>query len=299
LTEGYLAIAMDDRRYLDLAANLALSIRRLDTRPVSVLVNDAVAVDPDYRRLFDAVIIVPDEPDLRGAMNKTRAHAHTPYERTMYVDSDCLLFSPKVELFWHKLRGRPFAVEGLRQSEGPVFASSLGVRDAADICRRMAIPHVIVFNSGVMYFERGPEAARVFARAQALYRGPERDRISYPFKHPGEYADEPFFGVALPELGIAPVDSPLTHRLQVTTPHMIDGRFDLDLGHVEIVKQPPGQAAQLWSGAFCHFCGLAPMDIYFPLADRLRQAEGLAPMDRSRFRPVVLTAPPPAPRAAG
>ncbi|MBL8630423.1 MAG: hypothetical protein JNM81_12375, partial [Rhodospirillaceae bacterium] len=46
----------------------------------------------------------------------------------------------------------------------------------------------------------------------------------------------------------------------------------------------------VWAGAFGHFCGLAPMDIYFALADRLRQSHGLAAMNRNLFQPVVLTA---------
>ena len=265
--EGYVAIAMDDPRYVDLAANLALSIRRLDTRPIALIINPAVSVRPEYRSLFHSVVVAPNVPGVRGAMNKARLYDLTPFERTMYVDTDCILFSSRVEFFWSKLRGQPFAVEGVRQSKGTVFACSLGAKSADDICRRMNVPHVIVCNTGVMYVERGDKAAELFQRVMDLYRGPHRDDISYPFKHEGEYNDEPFFGVAMPQLDIAPLDSPLTHRLQVTTPNMVDGNFDLDLGQVQLLKQTPGQTAQVWSGAICHFCGLAPMQTYFDLAD--------------------------------
>lgn len=294
MSEGYVAIAMDDSRYMDLAANLALSIRRLDTRPISVIVNKAITIKPEYRALFDSIIEAPDEPDIRGAMNKARLYRYTPFERTMYVDTDCVLFSNRIEFFWHKLRGQPFVIEGLRQKVGPVFACSLGVKDAAAICARMNVPHVIVCNTGVMYFERSPLTEQIFERVLALYRSADRDHISYPFKHQGEYNDEPFFGVVLPTLDVAPLDSPLTHRLQVTTPNMVDGVFDLDIGNVQVLKQAQGQTAQVWSGAICHFCGLAPMDIYFDLADRLRQEKGFAAMDRSQFQPVVLQASLPA-----
>ena len=74
LTEGYVAIAMDDSRYLDLAANLALSVRRLDTRPISVIVNKAISINPAYRKLFDSIIEAPDVPEIRGAMNKARLY---------------------------------------------------------------------------------------------------------------------------------------------------------------------------------------------------------------------------------
>ena len=65
--------------------------------------------------------------------------------------------------------------------------------------------------------------------------------------------------------------------------------MDLDTGDLRLVKQPAGGEPQLWSGVLCHFCGLSPMDTYFGLADKLRAEGGLAPMDRSQFRPVVLT----------
>lgn len=288
--EGYLALAFDDARYLDLAANLALSIRRIDTRPVSVAVLDGQDVPAPYLSLFDQVIRVAPDPAVRGAMNKVRMIGFTPYLRTMYVDADCLMVNAKAEFFWLKYRGRGFAVEGHRQSQGPVFACSLGQKDAAELCRMLGVPYLTVFNAGVIYFENTPDGQTVFARARELYDGPLREQLTYRYKHAGEYADEPIFGAALAQLGIPPFEPALTHRLQVTTPNIVDGVVDLDTGELHIVKRPTGGTAQIWSGAICHFCGLSPMETYFDLADRLRRDAKLPPMDRSRFRPVVLTA---------
>lgn len=288
-SEGYVVLAFDDPRYLDLAVNLALSVRRADTRPISVMVNPRISVPDQVRPLFDRVITVTDDQDVRGAMNKLRLADLTPYERTLYLDSDCLLFSPRIAFFWQKYRGRPFVVEGHRQTDGPAFACSLGEKDAAALCRLLGIPFLSVFNAGAIYFERGAEAGAVFAAARALYDGPHRDAVSYRYKHAGEYADEPFFGAALGQLGIAPDEPPATQRLQVTTPNIIDAVMDLDLGDLRVVKQPAGGKPRLWSGVVGHFCGLAPMDRYFALADKLRHEAKLPAMDRSRFNPVVLT----------
>jgi len=290
-SEGYVAIAFDDARYLDIAANLALSLRRHDSRPVSVLVNKGVPVNPAYVGLFDQIITAPDDPTVRGAMNKARLFGLTPYDRTLYVDADCLLFSPRIEFFWRKYRGQAFAVEGHKQSEGPVFACSLGVKDAATLCKLMNIPFLTVFNAGVMYFERTPESKAVFDKVMEIYRGPHRDAVSYQYKHAGEYADEPFFGAALAMLGIAPFEPPLTQRLQVTTPNMTEGVMDMDSGDLRAVKQAPGGKPQVWAGVLCHFCGLSPMETYFDLADKLRAEARLPAMDRAAFKPVVLTAP--------
>jgi hypothetical protein len=288
--EGYIVIALDDRRYVDLAVNLALSIRRCETRPVSLVTSPGTTLSPGERDLFDAVITAPPEGTLKGAMNKARLYDLTPYDRTMYLDSDCLLFSPRIEFFWHTYRGHPVAVEGHRQAQGPVFACSLGTKDAATLCTLMNVPYLTVFNAGVIYFERTDAARRVFDKVKELHAGPHRDAISYRYKHEGEYADEPFFGVALATLGIPPLEPPVTARLQVTTPNVVDGVLDLDTGDLRLIKQPTGSAPQLWSGVLCHFCGLAPMITYFNLADRLRTEASLPLMDRSLFKPVLLTA---------
>jgi len=297
--EGYVILALDDARYLDIAANLALSLRRHDTRPITAIINRAVSPLPAYKKLFDQVIVAPDDPAMRGAMNKARLFALTPYQRTLYVDADCLLFSPRIEFFWRKYRGHPFAVEGHKQTTGVVFACSLGSKDAAALCALLGLPYISVFNAGVMYFEKTPESKAVFDKAIALYCGPQRDTISYRYKHEGEYADEPFFGAALASLGIAPFEPHATQRLQVTTPNLVEAAFDIDTGDLRVVKRLPNGRSELWSGVLCHFCGLSPMDNYFALADKLRAEAGLMSMDRNQFKPVVLTSPDDTPHGYG
>ncbi|MGE4064741.1 MAG: hypothetical protein AB7E79_15365 [Rhodospirillaceae bacterium] len=288
-SEGYLLLAFDDSRYLELAANFALSVRRLERRAVSVAVNAKVKVEPAIAALFDRVILADDDAQLRGAMNKARLFELTPYDRTFYIDADCLLFSPRIEFFWRRFKGQPFVVEGHRQLRGPVFACSLGEKDASALCALLGLSYLTVFNAGVMYFERSHASEEVFDKVRALYESPHRDAISYTYKHAGEYADEPFFAAALASLGIPPLESPPGARLQVTTPNIKEGIMDLDTGELRVLKQAPGGPPQLWSGVLCHFCGLVPMDTYFELADKLRREAKLPPMDRSRFNPVVLT----------
>jgi len=192
-------------------------------------------------------------------------------------------------MFWRKYRSEAFAVEGHLQSEGPVFACSLGVKQAEDLCRLVGTGTLSVFNASVMYFEKKPESDRVFETAISLFEGPHRDAISYPYKHAGEYADEPYFACALAMLGISPHQPPATNRLQVTTPNMVDGVMDLTVGDLQVVKRAANGRDYVWSGAIGHFCGLAPMDIYFALADQLRREANLPLMDRSRFQAKVLT----------
>ncbi|NKB43417.1 MAG: hypothetical protein GKS03_03975 [Alphaproteobacteria bacterium] len=89
--------------------------------------------------------------------------------------------------------------------------------------------------------------------------------------------------------GIKPFNPPLDNRLQVTTPNMVEAVMDLTLGDLRVVKQPAGGKAALWAGPICHFCGLAPMDTYFALADQLRDEMGLDHMDPAQFQAKVMT----------
>lgn len=169
-----------------------------------------------------------------------------------------------------------------------MFSCSLGEKDAATLCRLLDIPYLSAFNAGVMYFERTAASKAVFDKVLSLFDGPHRDAISYRYKHAGEYADEPFFGAALGALDIAPFEPPLTQRLQVTMPNIVDGVMNLDLGEFSVIKKTANGQKRVWSGVMGHFCGLAPIITYFELADQLRREGGLPPMDRGKFNPVVL-----------
>ncbi len=287
--DGYLVLALHDPRYLDLAANFALSVKRLEHRPVSVITSPGIALPDPYKDLFDHVIRQADHPKLKGAMAKALLFDLTPYDRTMYIDADCLLFSPRIEFFWRQYNGHPFAVEGHLQSHGPVFACSLGVKQAEDLCALVQVERLSVFNAGMMYFDSSETAQKVFQTVIELFDGPHRDTISYPYKHAGEYADEPYFACALAMHGIEPFRPPLSNRLQVTTPNLVEAVMDLTVGDLKVVKQPEGRKAAVWAGVLCHFCGLAPMETYFDLTDQLRDEAQIPRMDRSRFQAKVMT----------
>ena len=163
---------------MDLAANFALSVLRLERRPVSVVTSPNIELPPAYSSIFDQVIRLDDHPTLKGAMAKALLFDLTPYEQTMYIDADCLLFNTRIEHFWRRYRGQAFAVEGHQQSTGPVFACSLGVKQAAELCALVEVPALTVFNAGVMYFESGAASRQIFDTVIARFEGPHRDTVS-------------------------------------------------------------------------------------------------------------------------
>lgn len=89
--EGYTTIAVGDNMYIEMALNLALSIRSKDSRPICLLTDQKTIVKPEIAEYFDYIIRMSDEDCQVGAMNKINLFKYSPFDRTMYLDSDCLV----------------------------------------------------------------------------------------------------------------------------------------------------------------------------------------------------------------
>ena len=147
-------------------------------------------------------------------------------------------------------------------------------------CRRFDCPYVVVMNSGALYFEENPAAERVFREVDWLYSY-HRDELQRLHRNqPGQYADEPFFGVAMGKLGLAPIGiDEGAGSWMVTTWRARRCIVDIDAGVCSLEKPSgfwwPTQArfAKGWvrhSPVFLHFIGLKPRRTYRRLAQQLR-----------------------------
>jgi hypothetical protein len=191
MDEGYLILATGAADYVDMARNLAASIRVMDADRRICLVHDE-AFRPLERdaRLFDDFARLTSDPRYPGVMNKIRLFPTSPYRRTMFVDADCLLMKRDVGRYWELVRGRPFAITGERRTSG----AWKGV-DIATLLRTEGAPYLVQMNSGVFYFEDGPEAAGFFAGLNDYYLR-RKDHIAMgEFHGKPAHADETYFGL--------------------------------------------------------------------------------------------------------
>jgi hypothetical protein len=265
--QGYLTIALGFDRYVEMAINLASSLRHFDkTRPICLVHDGKVNIPEEAKTLFTHFAELDTRDDYVGCMNKIRLDEVSPFEETMYIDADCLLVKDDIDRHWKTLGRNYFGMTGEKRYSGRW--NNLHIDS---VRRRFSIPHVVQMNSGVFYFRRSAESSRFFARLRTLYRD-HRDELSNI--HQGrrnQYADEPFFGVAMAEFGIEPLQSdPGQGSLMVTTWRARNCGFQPDVQYSRIDKPSaywlgipllPRQWVR-HSPTIAHFISLKPRPVY-------------------------------------
>jgi hypothetical protein len=277
LEAGYLLAATGKRRYLELATNLALSLRKRSHRPICLLTDPGMEIPATHRGFFDIVKRVIPNPNFKGVGSKLLIYKESPFNRTLFLDADILLFKDDIEERWQELRGREFAVEGEMFTSGKVHG-----RDTKYLMELLDIPYVVNLNSGLIYFEKCERASNIFDYARWLHLEELRElRVSYEFR-PGEIADEPIIGVSMAKFSVQPL--PIINKrrmLQALLPYSSQHYFNLEKGDFHFVYGSTIDNAEVVSGTFCHFCNLEPTFHYLACVHLLRQQ---ARVPQMRFR---------------
>lgn len=261
--EGYLTLATGRQHYVELAVNLALSVKHKDRRPVALLHEERVEVPASHRPYFDVIIEAKGERLLPGLDAKLLLQDYSPFERTVFIDSDCLMVKPDVGRFWGALRGHPLTVVGDVIRRGPYCK----FQDVAELVARMGLPHMVRHNGGFMYFEKSEAARRAFAQARAYYED-QKDFLSYLHSDASKgYNEEPLFAAAMALLGLKPV--PPSENLIYTARK---GPYDIEVlrGRCAYGEGP------VVSPTFVHFVRLEPREVYVRETARLRRWFGLS-----------------------
>ncbi len=163
--EGYLILATGPARYVEIARNLAASIRVMDgSRRICLVHDEHTQLDPADRDLFDESAVLPEDPLYPGFMNKIRLFPVSPYRRTMFVDADCLLLKRDIEAYWSQARRSFFCITGGRSTHGQWKGA-----DVAQLLAQEGSPYLVQMNSGVFCFDDSPAAADFFRGLGEFY----------------------------------------------------------------------------------------------------------------------------------
>lgn len=277
--QGYLTVALDFDRYVDMAVNLAYSIRHFDKkRPICLVYNSKVNLPEAARKIFTHFVCLEPREGYLGCMNKIRLDEVSPFDETLYVDADCLLVKGDIDRHWRQMAANYFSMTGEKRQSG--HWNNL---DIAKVRQAFSIPHIIQMNSGVFYFRKGEETTRFFARLRELYRD-HRDLLSNIHQsRAGQYADEPFFGVAMSEFRIDPLaGTPGLGSLMVTTWRARNCIFE-PAREISRIDKPRtywfgiGHLPRQWvhhSPTIAHFIGLKPRNVYEKTARYFREPVG-------------------------
>lgn len=210
MEEGYLTIATDKNRYVELALNLALSIKLKDKRPICLLHDDAVRIPVEYRKFFDVIAKIKKDDLMTGPINKLLLFEYSPFSKSMFIDSDCLLVKSDVSRIWRRLKKYNFTVRGWKFSEnniGPAKAFTLvKISNILQFMKENKLEYAVAYIGGAMYFDKSKISEKVFKKAKELHKK-YKEYLSLPHRRINEYPEERFFGLAMGFYNLEPFPS--------------------------------------------------------------------------------------------
>lgn len=159
---GVLVMGYGPKKFVHMAKVLGRSLKlHCDHLPRAVVTDSD---DPELRKLFP--IQVPFRPEWgTGFMQKTFLNDYSPFEETLYIDSDCLVVRP-FEQVWDMFKGSPFGVVSVPQTEGDCAFHPR----VEELLRKLERPSLPIFNGGLYYFRNAPESDAIFKTAREVMR---------------------------------------------------------------------------------------------------------------------------------
>ena len=238
---GVITMAYGRDRYHRQAENLALSLRRHMPDLKLAIVTDRTDSAREY---FDVAIPI-GSTDLAGVIHKIRLYDFSPFQDTLFIDSDCLVAKPFHEEI-ERIRGfdfSPVCGRYLGPDDSDMFVEDLGTTLDA-----LNIDYFPKFNGGIYYFRKTERARQVFTHAEDLYnRASELGIRNFDKYGPN---DETLIGLALAMMGERDLYDDEGRFMR--TPLGLQGalKFDAIVGKCSFNKS----GVQV-SPAICHFCG--------------------------------------------
>lgn len=193
---GFATIATGSEHYYQLAANLLRSYRRNGggAWPFAIIAEE----ENEYTKAFDQLILMPNPT--HSYMDKLRLFECLPYDETIFIDADCLVYGC-IDDWWSRFENGPdfscfgCAIEDLKTDRGWFRWDGMGEF-------KEQIRFVPSFSGGIYYVRKKPTAQRVFELAKyaaAHYR-------DFPFAIFNKPADEPVLAFGMAICDCRPVD---------------------------------------------------------------------------------------------
>lgn len=233
-------MAYGRQKYIDQAVALARSVKlHMPGQPIVLVTDRHEAIAP-----FDDQIVMEDY-GLAGTVLKTLIYKYSPFDETLFIDSDCLLTrdcTPEVEQI-RKRAFSPVVNTYLRAGDSDLWLEDVG--RAVQAVGGESFPK---FNGGVYFFRKSPEAESVFTVAEEMRaRQKELGILDFDAAGPGE---ETLFGLALAKLGFDDLYDDGGRLMR--TPLNSTGPIHLDIMRGECRFEKQGKLVE---PAIVHFCG--------------------------------------------
>ena len=191
-SRGYLTMAVGKPRYVEMAVDMALSLREHTELPISIAVDALLepTLRTHYANVFDEVVRLP-ERFIDGRALKYGTAAASPYEETMFVDADCIVLA-SLDGLWPVLEQADMVMVGQQLSEAQ-DENHHGF-STRDLVRRFGLQTYLKTNSGLFCFRRDA-GLRIMDECLECYLHEARPKLRWSLLFGRWLGDEICFGI--------------------------------------------------------------------------------------------------------
>lgn len=220
-TRGYLTLATGREGFLEMAVDMALSLREHTALPIAVATDGPLGAlaRRDYAAAFDEVTSIPPR-FLEGRVRKFGAAEASPFDETVFVDADCVVLGPLDHLF-APLAEHDMAMLG--EQLAPDHDENHHGFSTRALMRRFGLQRYLKTNSGVFAFRTAP-AVEIMDACRTCFLEEARPRLRGSILLGRWLGDEIAFGIVGGRRGLGTLPPP--HVMY--WPHEFE---TLDLGH--------------------------------------------------------------------
>ena len=186
MSMGVMTMAYGPPAYIRMAKGMARSIRLHNPGVQLAIVTDRSPAS--LRRWFD--VVVPLDSDFGpGLAQKLHLDLYTPFDQTLYMDADFLVFAD-LQRIWDQFRDiQGFSLFGLYLAPGEAHYA---IDDLPAYMAKLGMSRIVMSNTGILYFDRSPTAGQAFELAREIAQNADCLGLR---RHPaGFFNDEPIFG---------------------------------------------------------------------------------------------------------
>jgi hypothetical protein len=194
-TKGILIIAQGKKRYIDMAKQISISLSLSNPSISKALVTDST--DDELKKYYDLIIPI-DEQLGKGYSQKLYMYQYSPFEKTLFIDVDCLVID-SIDWLFERFNTHPVSVIGKILSTGALLGTTV-----EELKKKIDIQYLPTFNGGVYYFEKGTVAQKVFADAIHIFNNRYEELNLWKFS--GQAGDEPAMSIAMAMNQMQPID---------------------------------------------------------------------------------------------
>jgi len=192
-SKGIITIAIG-KKYAKQAKYLAYSCMLNAPHTLRAVITDS----PDaLSNFYDLIIPYNKQGDPFSI--KTRLFELSPFQKTLYLDADSLIFHP-IDDYWNYLDNNYYVYEGAKLTDGEWYVN------IKKLCQIMQVQWIPKFNSGMLLFDKSNNVKQIFDTVRYYFENHQKENINVPFFRGNNYPDEPFFAIALARHNIEPVN---------------------------------------------------------------------------------------------